>query len=139
MRAVLDTNVLLSGLLWRGTPHTLIEQFTTWGALLTLVSSPALLAELDEVIRRPKFQAALARSNTDPEQVLSKVWQLAEVIDPPPLPAPVSHDPDDDAVLALAVAAQADLIVSGDRDLLALGRYQGVSIVDPAAALQRIL
>ena len=51
MRAVVDTNVLLSGLLWRGTPHRLIEEVRA-GAL-TLLTSPALLAELGEVIRRP--------------------------------------------------------------------------------------
>ena len=53
MRAVIDTNVLLSGLLWRGTPHTLVEQVRA-GAL-TLISSPALLTELGEIIQRPKF------------------------------------------------------------------------------------
>jgi putative PIN family toxin of toxin-antitoxin system len=49
VRAVIDTNVLLSGLLWRGTPHALIQQIRT-GAL-TLISSPVLLAELGDVIR----------------------------------------------------------------------------------------
>jgi putative PIN family toxin of toxin-antitoxin system len=65
VRAVIDTNVLLSGLLWHGTPHLLIEQVRA--GTLTLVSSPALLAELAEVIARAKFVAILARSNTDPE------------------------------------------------------------------------
>ena len=69
VRAVIDTNVLLSGLLWRGTPHTLIEQVRT--SALTLISSPALLAELGDVIRRPKFQTILSRSHTDPERMLS--------------------------------------------------------------------
>jgi predicted nucleic acid-binding protein len=52
------------------------------------------------------------------------------------LPQPVCRDPDDDAVLALALATQADLIVSGDDDLLALGQFQGIPIVAPALALQ---
>ena len=106
MRAVVDTNVLLSGLFWRGRPHALIEQVRA-GAL-TLISSPALLAELAEVMNRPKFHAIIVRSNTDPERMLSELWRLAEIIDPPPLPAPVSRDPADDAVLALAAASQAD-------------------------------
>src|SRR5271165_4440823 len=131
VRAVIDTNVLLSGLLWRGTPHVLLEQIRA--NALTLICSPALLAELGEVIRRPKFQAVLSRSRTDPERMLSELRRLAEIIDPPPLPAPVSRDPDDDAVLALAVAAQADLIVSGDGDLLTLGAHGGIPIIDAAA------
>jgi putative PIN family toxin of toxin-antitoxin system len=60
VRAVIDTNVLLSGLLWRGTPHALIEQIRA-GAF-TLISSPALLAELGEIIQRPKFRTILLRS-----------------------------------------------------------------------------
>ena len=51
MRAVIDTNVLVSGLLWHGIPHRLIEQIRA--GTLTLIASSALLAELDEVIRRP--------------------------------------------------------------------------------------
>jgi predicted nucleic acid-binding protein len=49
--------------------------------------------------------------------------------------APVSRDPDDDAVIAVAVAARADLIVSGDGDLLVLGRFGGISIVTPVQAV----
>ncbi len=64
MRAVLDTNVLLSGLLWHGTPHRLIEEVRA-GAF-TLITSAALLTELGEVIRRPKFQTILTRPRADP-------------------------------------------------------------------------
>jgi uncharacterized protein len=136
VRAVIDTNVLLSGLLWRGPPHALIEHARA--GMLTVVSSPALLAELAEVIARVKFQTILARSNTNPERMLAELQQLAEIVDPPPLTAPVSRDRDDDAVLALAVACQADLIVSGDADLLTLGAHAGIPIVDAANALVRI-
>jgi len=136
VRAVIDTNVLLSGLLWRGTPHKLIEGVRA-GAL-TLITSPALFAELGEVIRRPKFHTILARSKIDPERMVSELRRLAEVIDPPPLPAQVSRDPDDDAVLALAMASRADLIATGDLDLLTLGAHAGIPIVDAAAALARI-
>jgi putative PIN family toxin of toxin-antitoxin system len=127
---------LLSGLLWTGKSHVLIEQIRT-GAL-TLVSSPALLAELAEVAARSKFKDMLARSNTNPELMLAQVRLLAEIVDPPPLPEPVSRDPDDDAVLALAAAARPDLIITGDKDLLILGSHAGVPIVSPAEAIARI-
>src|SRR5271154_481684 len=97
---------------------------------VTLVSSPALLAELGTVLARPKFRAILARSQTDPDQMLAELRRLAEVIEPPPLPTPVSRDPDDDEVLALAAASRADLIVSGDADLLILRSHSGIPIVD---------
>jgi len=136
VRVVIDTNVVVSGLLWHGAPHALIEHARA--GTVTLISSPALLAELAEVIQRSKFQAILARTNTNPERMLMELRQLAEIIDPPPLPTPVSRDPDDDTVLALAVVSQADLIVSGDADLLVLGTHADIPIVDAATAIARI-
>ncbi len=137
MRAVLDTNVLLAGLLWRGPPYALLEQVR--GGALTFISSPELLAELAEVLVRPKFDEIVKRSNSSREQMLIQVRMLAEVIDPPPLAQPVCRDPDDDAVLALAIAAQADVIVSGDEDLLILSSFEGIPILSPAMALQRVM
>ena len=136
MRAVIDTNVLLSGLLWHGQPHALLEHVRA-GAV-SMVSSPALLAELADVIGRAKFDAILKRTNTSRERSLAEVRRLAEVIDPPPLPQPVCRDPDDDEVLALAVAAKVELIVSGDKDLLSLGSFEGIPIIAPAQAISLI-
>jgi putative PIN family toxin of toxin-antitoxin system len=136
VRAVIDTNVLLSGLLWRGTPHALMEKVRT--AALILISSPALLAEFAEVMNRPKFEAVLIRSATDPERMSGELRRLTEIIDPPPLPQRVRRDPADDAVLALAAASQADLIITGDADLLTLGSHAGIPIIDAAEAILRI-
>ncbi|MFO0009369.1 MAG: putative toxin-antitoxin system toxin component, PIN family, partial [Betaproteobacteria bacterium] len=101
---------------------------------LSMVSSPALLAELADVIGRAKFDAILVKTNTSRERSLAQVRQLADVIEPPPLREPVCRDPDDDQVLALALAAKVDLIVSGDNDLLSLGSFEGIPIVAPAQA-----
>ena len=136
MRIVIDTNVLISGLLWRGAPHALVELVRD--GTLTMIVSPALLGELAEVVTRAKFQPILERSATTPDQILAEIRRLAELIDPPPLPAPVCRDPDDDDVLALAIAAQADLIVSGDDDLLTLGQHAAIPILNPRAAMDRL-
>ena len=137
MRAVIDTNVLLSALLWGGTPRALLEHVRN--GTVTLISSQALLAELARVLERPKFDVILLRTYTPRAQSLAEVRQLAEVIDPPPLVQPVCRDPDDDAVLALAIASQADLVISGDDDLLSLGSFEGIPILTPTQALQRLL
>jgi putative PIN family toxin of toxin-antitoxin system len=134
IRAVLDTNVVLSGLLWHGTPHALLDRVRE--GTLIFISSPALLAELAEVIARPKYDAILVRSNTSRERSLVEVRELTEVIAPPPLAQPVCRDPDD--VLALGVVANVDCIVSGDSDLLTLKRFQGIAIVTPAEALRLV-
>lgn len=137
MRAVIDTNVLLSALLWGGTPHAILEHIRN--GTMTLISSPTLLAELAHVLERPKFDLILLRSNSSRTQVLAEVRQLAEVVDAPPLAHPVCRDPDDDAVLALALAAQADIVISGDDDLLSIHSFEGIPILAPAKALQNVL
>ena len=91
MRAVIDTNVLLAALLWYGPPHALLALVRSGS--LGLVSSPALLAELADVLGRSRFDAILVRSKTSRENALAEVRQLAEVIEPPPLPQPVCRDP----------------------------------------------
>jgi len=136
VRAVIDTNVLLSGLLWHGTPHSLLEQVR--GGKLVVVCSSDLLTELETVIDRPKFASILTRSNVSSTQLITGLRRLVELVEPPPLAAPVCRDPDDDAILALALAAQVDLVVSGDDDLLSLRHYRGIPIVTPAQALQRL-
>lgn len=137
MRVVIDTNVLVSGLLWRGPPHTVIEYIRD--GTLTFVTSPALLAEFDDVIHRPKFRTILSKCRITPDELLEELRQLAElIIDPTPLLVPVCRDPDDDAVLALAVAGQADLIVSGNSDLLTLGAYDRIRIIDAATCVAEI-
>lgn len=103
-----------------------------------MVSSSALLAELADVIGRAKFDAILLRSNTLRERSLAEVRRLAEVIDPPPLPQPVCRDPNDDQVLALALAAKVELIVSGDNDLLSLTRFEGIPILAPVEAVRMV-
>jgi uncharacterized protein len=136
VRAVIDTNVLLSALLWAGNPYMLMEQVRA-GAL-TLVSSRALPQSWPRLrlVRSSKI------FSPGPASVLSlllaQVRLLAEIVDPPPLPEPVSRDLDDDGVLALAVAARPDLIITGDKDLLVLGAYAGIPIVSAAEAVAMI-
>jgi predicted nucleic acid-binding protein len=60
------------------------------------------------------------------------------MVDPPPLPAPVCRDPDDDKLLALARAAKADIIISGDQDLLTLGSFDDIPILNPADVLAKL-
>ena len=136
MRIVIDTNVLLSGLLWLGTPHAPLNQARA--GTVELVTSRALLDELAEVIARPKFASILQRTSRTPERILSELHALADIVAAPPLPLPVCRDPDDDAVLACALAAHADAIVSGDEDLLTLKEFQHMPIISATQAMQRI-
>lgn len=103
-----------------------------------MLSSPILLAELADVLTRSKFRTILVCTHTSPENSLEEIRRLAEVIAPQPLAKPVCRDPDGDQVLALAKAAKADCIVSGDKGLLSLGSFQGIPIMAPAEAFARL-
>ncbi|MFO1464930.1 MAG: putative toxin-antitoxin system toxin component, PIN family [Steroidobacteraceae bacterium] len=138
MRIVADTNTVLSGLLWQGSgpPRQIINRARA-GAI-TLHTSLVLLAELAEVIARSKFTRRILNANLSAAGLVADYQRLAVLVDPQPLPAPVSRDPDDDQVLACALAAGAYLIVSGDRDLLDLGTFRDIRILAAREALDLI-
>lgn len=134
MRLVLDTNVVASALLWNGTPAQLLDAARTGD--LELFTSRVLLAELTRILQRTKFANAIAASGLSLEELVLGYVELATLVIPAPVPPTVRDDPDDDHVLACAVAADADLIVSGDRHLLSLHTFESKLIVSPAEALR---
>jgi putative PIN family toxin of toxin-antitoxin system len=134
MRIVVDTNTAISGLLWQGQPRRIIDLVRA--RTHSLCVSMALLAELAEVIARPKFAQRIQAAGLSAAALVQDYTRLAEIVEPAPLAAPVSRDPDDDVVLATALAARATLIVSGDQDLLVLGSFADVRILNAAEALR---
>lgn len=136
MRAVLDTNVVVSALLWGGKPFDLLQAAVD-GDLL-LCTSPALLAELRDVLARDHLAARLEGQRSSVDQAVTLYAGLAVSVTPESTPPVVSADADDDHVIAAAVAAQADLVISGDRHLLDLVRHGDIRIVTPADAVRLI-
>jgi hypothetical protein len=136
VRLVLDTNVVVSALLWGGTPEHLIA--LAGDGALSFVTSQALPAELERLLNRPKLAAQLERKGLTAQEVLARYVELAQVIDASPIEEARLRDPDDAAVLACALASHADAIVSGDADLQTLGTYDGIPVLSPAQALQRL-
>lgn len=127
MTVVFDTNVIVAALLTNGLCH---ECFRRAVRRRLLASSPALLKELESTVRR-KFAVTAAA-----EAFLGALRDRVRLVDPIPLPARVCRDQDDDLVLATAMAAGADLIVTGDQDLLVLGTYEGMRLVTPRQYLE---
>ena len=119
---VLDSNVLVSALGWRGAPHEVYSLCRS--GRLRLHTSPPLLRELERVLGYPKFEF------TDPEitNFLSDVLAHGEVTRPTVEVDLIPEDPDDNRILECAVAANADWIVSGDEHLLAPGQHENVRI-----------
>lgn len=106
---------------------------------IELVTSPVLMTELRDVLERPHLAARLQEQRSTVEQAVALYARLAIQVSPLSTPNVIAADPDDDHVLACALAAHAQLIVSGDkRHLLAIKSHNGIPIVRPAEAVQLI-
>jgi putative PIN family toxin of toxin-antitoxin system len=136
VRLVLDTNAAVSGLLWHGTPGKVID--AAHNKTVFLFTSAPLLAELRGVLVREKFATQLEARGLSAEEVFEGYAALATIVTPAIISATVANDTSDDVVLATALAAQVDAIVSGDAHLLNLKRYQGISILTVAETLARM-
>jgi putative PIN family toxin of toxin-antitoxin system len=121
-RVVLDTNVYISALMFGGLPGALLD--LAFLRSFTLIVSRTLLDELDE-----KLRVKFGVSAEDAALLRARLENLAQVVEPEAVLNVVTDDPDDNRVLECAVKGRADVIVSGDRHLLKLGRYRGISIV----------
>lgn len=136
MRIVADTNVVVSAFLWGGTPRRLLDAVEA--QQLELFTSPLLILELEDVLTREKFAERLRRTRFSPAFLLARYTQLATLLEAPEVTAPALQDSKDLHVLACAVAARAEAIVSGDRHLLSLGQFQGIPALSPTECLRRI-
>ena len=136
MRIVADTNVIVSAFLWGGTPRRLLDAVEA--RRFELFTSRALVTELEDVLSREKFTERLRKTRFTSAFLLARYTQLATLIAPAEAAVPELRDPDDALVLACALAARADAIVSGDGDLRALGSYRGIPVLSPADCLERV-
>ena len=128
MRVVFDTNVVVAGIVAEGLCREILEVHVPEH---TAVLSQVLWDELVVTLRR-KFGLT-----PDDLPILALYRQHAAWCEPAKLAEAVCRDPDDDWVLATALAGEADAIVSGDADLLTLGRYSGIEMLSPRQFVSR--
>jgi putative PIN family toxin of toxin-antitoxin system len=131
-RVVLDTNVLISAILFGGPPREVLELVISGTIECSL--SLSILDELRDVLRRPKFGFSVEQSL----QVLEELYAVIDVIHPVERIFILASDPDDNMILECAIASKAEFIVSGDRHLLDLAQFRGILIVRPSEYLRMI-
>jgi putative PIN family toxin of toxin-antitoxin system len=133
-RVVLDTNVVLSALVFGGAARRVRGAWQS-GACLPLVST-ATVRELMQVLAYPKFKLTVVEQ----EHLLADYLPWTEVVrvPQPPPSVPVCRDPKDQMFLSLAAAGRADILVTGDGDLLALAGQVPWTLVSPADWLARM-
>jgi putative PIN family toxin of toxin-antitoxin system len=124
---VADTNIVVSGLLWHGPPRDVLE--AARAGEVRLFTTAVLLAELQDVLARPKFAERLKRAGVTSDELVVGYAALATVVQPASIEPVIVEDPDDDSVLACALAAQAEVIASGDSHLLQLSEYRQIRIL----------
>jgi uncharacterized protein len=128
VRALLDTNVVISAVLFGGLPRQILK--SPFGVVLDVITSPALLAELERVLTR-KF----AFNSTTAASIRSELEALGRVIEPASIKR-VTKSSADDLVLAAAIAGEVDVIVTGDRELLDIATYENIRIESPRTFLE---
>jgi putative PIN family toxin of toxin-antitoxin system len=137
LRLVLDTNVVVAGLLWSGPPRRLLE--ASIEAEVQLFSSEVLISELVQTLSYRKFAGRISGFGVSADTLVARYMALITLVTPVSVPRVVAHDADDDHVIAAAVAASASLIVTGDRKhLLPIGSHAGIAIVTAREVLEHL-
>jgi len=133
MKLILDTNVFVSGVFFSGPPFEILDAWRR--KRVTLIISPDILSEYQRV--GDALAAKFPGVDLDPwiELLILK----AKLCEAAPLGESVCTDPDDDKFIACGIATRTKLIVSGDRHLLDVSGYQGITVLKPRAFVERYL
>ena len=124
---MIDTNIWVSGLLWRGMPWKLLG--LAEAGEVELCIAPSMLVELAEVLSYERLQPRLEQLELTPEELVAYALSLASVFEVSEGDPIVVADPDDDVFLRCAAVAGVVCVVSGDRHLPDLGGYAGIPIL----------
>lgn len=131
IRAVLDTNVWLSGLLWKGAPNSVLRRGTR--GLFVVITSQSIIDEVAEKLVK-KFRYPDIKTH----RLIRFIERTSVMTQPSHRLDVVTRDPTDNKIIECAVAGKADYVVTGDRDLLDIQRYRSIEIITPSTFLKTL-
>jgi putative PIN family toxin of toxin-antitoxin system len=134
MKAVLDTNVLISTVIATGVPHEVVVKRLE--GEYQIIVSVATLTEFRETLL--KYPERFDMDEDEVQQEVETIRYFAEFVNPDEQITAVEADPDDDKFLEAAVAGDVDYLVSGDRHLLGLGTFRGIEILEPRTFYEQL-
>ena len=134
MKIVIDVNVWVSALLWGGVPGQVLR--LVYEQTIESYVSVELLQVLEPTLRRAKFQTRLEQRQQAVGGLMAIVMALCPSVPIDDVYIPDLRDPDDVKIIATAIAANADVLITGDQDLLVLQAVQGIRILTPTQFLE---
>ncbi len=129
MRVILDVNVWISALLWGGVPGKILR--LARNQQINIFTSEDLLLELETTLKRAKFQQRMQDRGYNVEYLMSVTKGFSESCITISIDVPQLRDPKDAKILAAALTANAEVIITGDLDLLTLSEFEGINILTP--------
>ena len=135
IRVVIDTNVWLSALLWGGQPSLIIQLIER--KHIQAISSENILTELTGILQKTKLQNRLNQLKFSANEVVVVAKRLMTLVAIEEVIIPELRDPKDQMILATAIFGDAQIVISGDKDLLVLHPYGSISILSPQEFLLR--
>lgn len=135
IRAVIDTNLFISGIFGKNTATADLQELWVTGEI-ELATSLEIMKELGRVFGYPRIKKQFSLNDETVRHFFRLIFRKAAISRGLYQTARVADDPDDDKFLACALETQADYIVSGDNHLLSLKHYHGIQIVDAKAFIQ---
>ena len=143
MRLVLDTNTIINGLLWQSHSFRLLNLVQNSRSEIEIHCSAYILNELNRVLRSNKFDRYLNDTGKTPDILIAYFANMINYIEPvdiinPPDKYQLCEDPDDNLVLGTALAARADILVTGDGKLLKMSPWEGIEIFSAKETLTRL-
>ncbi len=132
-RIVVDTNVMISAVFFKGKPYVILDAWRT--GKLEIILSQEIIEEYSEVLER----LSKKYPSIDTSGILSMFTTGCRMVEPEAIDKQICEDPDDDKFIAAAIGGEIEIVISGDKHLLDVNGYSGIEILRPADFIERYL